>query len=103
MPIRSVNWLKMHVMSLCHCWLGRRDQVCLRTGQPFTVRTDHSDRHMFHFLQAQWVICFYVSYPFVYIGKASSRRKKSFTVIIRNSDICLTINSFLSWPKDDKI
>ena len=28
---------------------------------------------------------------------------KSFIAIIRNSDICLTINYFLSWPKDDKI
>ena len=98
MAIRSVNWLKMHVMSLCRCKLVRRDLVPLMRcifhsvygpNAHFTVRTD---RELLLRLVSVYVDC-----------KSLFRTHKSFTVIIRNSDICLTINSFLSWPKDDKI
>ena len=98
MAIRPVNWLKMHVMSLCRCWLERRDQVPLMrcifhsvygSNAHFTVRTD---RELLLPLVSVYVDC-----------KILFKTHKSFTVIIRNSDICLTINSFLSWPKDDKI
>ena len=98
MAIRSVNWLKMHVMSLCRCWLGRRDQVPLMRcifhsvygpNAHFTVRTDRE--LLLRFLS----VCV--------DRKSLLKTHKSFTVIIRNSDICLTINSLLPWPKDDKI
>ena len=52
---------------------------------------------------AQTVNCFYGPYPFVYIGQPTSKGSNPLLAIIRNSDICLTINYFLSWPKDDKI
>ena len=98
MAIHSINWLKMHVMNLCRCWLERRDQVPLMRcifhsvcgpNAHFTVRTD---RELLLRLVSVCVDC-----------KSLFKTHKSFAVIIRNSDICLTINSFLSWPKDDKI
>ena len=98
MAIRSVNWLKMHVMSLCRCWLGRRDQVPLMRCIFYSVCGPNAhfkvriDRELLLRLVSVCVDC-----------ESLFKTHKSFTVIIRNSYIRLTINSFLSWPKDDKI
>ena len=52
---------------------------------------------------AQTVNCFYGPYPFVYIGQPTSKRSNPLLLLSGILTICLTINYFLSWPKDDKI